>query len=355
MTRIRRYLWTAVLAPSLAVLGVLLALDVLFSYISELESLSGDYQALQALQFVVTTIPRRAHEFLPLAVLLGTLLGLGILASSGELTAIRAAGVSIMRLSWMVLRPAIVLLALGMLLGEYVVPDAERMAQTNRALAEGGDEILRSREGYWHREGNEFIHINAVETGGVLHGITRYRFDEDRALVDTRFSRRAIYQPEERHWFVQETRGSALRDDRVETYRLTSDIWETELTPEMLAIVVLDPDRLALSSLWEYAVYLERQGLEAGEYLLAFWQKLLMPVATLGMVLIAISFIFGPLREVSMGLRLTSGIMAGMLFHYGQQFSGHVSLVFQISPLLAALAPALFCVLLGVWLLLRVR
>ena len=355
MKQLRRYLWKAVLLPSLAVLGVLLALEVLFSYISELDSLTGEYQALQALQFVMTTVPRRAYEFLPLAVLLGTLLGLGMLASNSELVVIRSAGVSTLRISWMVLRPAIVLLAIGMAVGEYIVPHAERMAQTNRALAESGEQIVRSREGYWHREGNTFIHINAVEAGGVLHGITHYRFDEHRALVDTRFAPRAIYQSGEEHWVMEDVRGSTLEADGVGRYERNFDLWETELSPEMLAIVILDPDRLALRSLWEYSTWLERQGVEAGEYLLAFWQKLLMPLGTLGMVLIAISFVFGPLRQVSMGLRLTIGIVAGMLFHYGQRFAGHMSLVLDFSPLVAALAPVVLCTVLGLWLLVRVR
>ena len=99
MRLLRRYFWRAVLIPTLAILGIIVGLDCLFGFIYELEGLRGDYQAMQALQFILTTTPRRVHEYLPMAILLGTLIGLGLLANSGELSVIRASGVSTLKVS----------------------------------------------------------------------------------------------------------------------------------------------------------------------------------------------------------------------------------------------------------------
>lgn len=353
MTLLRQYLWRAVMIPTLLMLALLMLLDGLFSFVYELESLRNDYQAMQALQFVLTTLPRRVSDFLPLAILLGALVGLGLLANSGELTVMRAAGVSTERITWMVLRPTLLLLFAGLLISEYVVPHTEQIARSNRSLQESGGEALSSLSGLWHREGDEFIHISAVEPNGVLHGITRYRINEDQELVEIQFITRAIYQNNE--WTLEDIRGSRLQDRQVETWREEAGQWLIGLTPEVLSVIILKPEHLALSKLYDYASYLGQQGINAGEYLLAFWQKLSQPLATLGMVVIAVTFIFGPLRQVSMGLRLTAGIGAGLLFHYGQQFFGHMSLVFDVSPMWAALAPAAICLLAGVVLLQRVR
>ena len=352
MIRLRRYLWWAVLLPSLAVLGTILALDLLFTFVAELDNLRGDYGVLQALQYIFTTTPRRVHSFLPMAVLLGTLIGLGVLANNGELTVMRAAGVSPLHITGLALRPALLLLVCDLLLGEYVVPYSEQVAQSNRALAVGRGEEMRGRHGYWHREGNEFIHIQAAQPNGVLHGVTRYHFDGNE-LVDMQFIERAIYQGG--HWFVEGVHGSALSEEAVRPYQSESGVWESALTPELLSVLILSPDNLALSRLYSYAAYLSEQGLQPAEYLLAFWQKVLMPIATFGMVLVASAVMFGPLRQVTRGLRLTLGIMAGMLFHYGQQIFGHISLVFGISPLVAASLPPGLCLLAGVILLWRMR
>lgn len=351
MLRLRRYLWRAAMVPTLGLLVILVALNMLFGFIYELEWLRDDYQAWQAFLFVLTTSPRTVVDFMPMAILLGTLLGLGLLANSNELTVIRAAGVSTFRISWLVMRPALLLLAANLVIGEYVAPYTEQIAQSNRALAESGGEALRSKYGYWHREGNEFIHINSVQPNGVLYGVTRYRFDAAERLTESLFVERAIYQGD--YWSMQGIRGSRVESGEVEAYRRDSGIWYTSLTPQLLSIVILKPEHLALTKLAEYASYLSDQGLEAGEYLLAFWQKIMQPLATLGMVLIAVSFVFGPLREVTMGLRMTAGIAAGLLFHYGQQFFGHMSLVFDTSPIWAAALPAGACVAVALLLLVR--
>lgn len=353
MIILQRHIWRSVMLPCLAVLGVLMLLDALFSFVYELDSLRNDYQVWQAFQFVITTLPRRLAEFLPMAILLGTLVGLGLLANHGELTVMRAAGVSSGRIGWMALRPTLVLLVAGMLVAEYVSPYTEQVARSNKAMAESGGIGLASMSGLWHREGDEFIHISAVEPQGVLHGITRYRLGDDYRLVETQYIRRATFVGPE--WRTEDLRGSILTDERVETWRAETGEWLVRLTPDLLSVIILKPEHLAISRLFEYASYLEAQGLNASEYMLVFWQKLAQPLAVLGMVMIAVSFIFGPLRQVSVGLRLTAGIMAGMVFHYGQQFFGQMSLVFNLSPLWAAFLPAGLCLFAGVVLLGRVR
>lgn len=354
MKLLRRYLFRTVFAPAL-VCGLLLAgLDSLFRFVDELRSLGGGYQAIDALQYVVTLLPGRFTLFLPVAILLGALFGLGLLANSGELVVIRSAGPSLARLCWMVLRPVLVLLALGMLVGETVAPYASQMAESNRTLKQGGGDILRSNYGYWLRQDDEFIHINAVQPNGAIYGVTRLVFNNEHRLVESQFVQRAIYQGDG-HWVLQGVRGSRLGSDRVDAYQEQEGEWSNGLTPDQLAVVIVNPADLSLQRQWQYASYLKHQGLTAAEYLLSFWQKLFMPLATIGMVLIAISFIFGPLREVSMGGRLAAGIIAGLLFHYGQQFFGSLSLVFHASPFMAGFMPPAICIGIGVWLLRRVR
>src|SRR5690606_1728477 len=173
----------------------------LFTYIGELEDLEGDYGALQALLYVFLTLPRRLYDLLPMAALVGCLIGLGTLASNSELTVMRASGVSIGRIMGSVLKPLLALMIAGVLLGEYVVPYTENLADSRRALAVGSGSAVKSK-GLWHREGNDFIHINAVHPNGTLHGITRYRFDDERRLIEASFATRASV--EEEHWLLQE-------------------------------------------------------------------------------------------------------------------------------------------------------
>src|SRR5690606_40562962 len=96
--------------------------------------------------------PRRIYDYLPLAAFMGSLVGLGALANNSELVVMRAAGISTGRIVWAAMKPALVVVVIGLALGEYVVPHTERIAQTEKSLAKGTGEALSSREGFWHRE-----------------------------------------------------------------------------------------------------------------------------------------------------------------------------------------------------------
>jgi lipopolysaccharide export system permease protein len=351
MRQLDRYIGTSVLSSVLIVSLIVLGLDLLFAYINELDDLRGEYGALQALEYVVLTTPRRLYDLLPVAMLVGCLIGLGTLASNSELTIMRAAGISVARIIGAVMKPLVVIMVAGVLLGEYAAPYSESVAESRRAIAVGSNEAIRSR-GLWHREGEEFIHINAVQPNGVLRGITRYRFDDQRRLQEASFAVRARVQ--ESDWLLENVERTLFdvnghsRTDVLEQQR-----WEVGLSPELLRIVLLDPDVLPLRGLWRYQRYLAEQELNNSVYWLSFWRKLLQPVTTAALVFVAISFIFGPLRSVTLGQRVFTGVLVGFSFRIVQDLLGPSSLVFGFPPLVAVLAPILVLVVMGALLMRR--
>lgn len=351
MTRLDRYIGRSVFVSTLAVLGVLVGLALLFAFIDELGDLHADYGVAEAARFVLYSSPARLYELLPMAALVGCLIGLGTLASSSELTVMRAAGVSLGRIVWAVMKPLLVLMLAGLLIGEYVVPWTQEQAESGRSLAQGGGAAQTTKRGLWHRQGDEYVHINAVQPSGVLFGVTRYRFDGERRLLSASFARRGQYQGD--HWQLENVSTTLLHEDRSEVVKSPSERWDVELTPQLLGTVSVAPEALPLTGLWRYTSYLGEQGLNNARYWLAFWTKVLQPLVTISLVLLAISFIFGPLRSVTLGQRIFTGVLVGFVFRIAQDLLGPSSLVFGFSPLVAVLVPAGICALAGVWLLRR--
>ena len=240
---------------------------------------------------------------------------------------------------------------LGVLVGEYVAPYSENMAVSRKAIAVGSNEALRSK-GLWHREGNDFLHINAVQPNGVLYGVTRYRFDDQRHLLEASFASRATVQ--EHDWLMEDVRATRFAESGESTVTANlEERWNIHLSPELLRVVVLDADALPLTGIWQYQKYLADQGLDNQPYWLAFWKKLFQPLATAALVFVAVSFVFGPLRSVTMGQRLFTGVLVGFVFQIGQDLLGPSSLVFGFSPLIAVLLPIGLLVVLGSYLLRR--
>jgi lipopolysaccharide export system permease protein len=351
MVKLDRYIGTSVFFAILAVLGIIVGLAMLFAFIDELGDVEHSYGLLDAFYYVLLTMPRRIYEMLPMAALIGCLIGLGTLASNSELTIMRAAGVSVGRIVWAVMKPMLALMVVGILIGEYVAPWSENLAQANRALAQGGGDAQSAKHGLWHRQGDEFVHINAVQPNGLLYGVTRYHFDDERHLLTSSFARRALYQGD--HWQLEDVKTTRFLERSTEVSESASERWDVELSPQLLSTVVLAPDALSITGLWHYTQYLAEQGLNNGRYWLALWTKLLQPLVTMALVLMAISFIFGPLRSVTLGQRVFTGVLVGFVFRIVQDLLGPSSLVFGFSPLLAVLLPAAVCGLAGLLLLRR--
>ncbi|MCY1395972.1 Lipopolysaccharide export system permease protein LptG [compost metagenome] len=351
MGKLDRYIGKSVFLAILAVLGIILGLASLFAFIDEMSEISDTYTLMDAGSFVLLTAPRRLYDMLPMAGLIGCLIGLGSLASHSELTIMRSAGVSVGRIVWAVMKPMLVLMIAGVLIGEYVAPATENQAQAARSLAQGGGEAQTSKRGVWHRQGDEYVHINSVQPGGVLYGVTRYHFDHERRLQTSSFTRSAQFETD--HWKLIDVTTTHFRGNRTEVVKAAEERWDVALTPELLSTVVIAPESLSISGLWTYINYLADQDLNNERYWLAFWTKVLQPLVTAALVLMAISFIFGPLRSVTLGQRVFTGVLVGFVFRIIQDLLGPSSQVFGFSPLLAVALPATVCGLAGIWMLRR--
>lgn len=352
MRKITRYVFMSVFNAIALTLFVFLALFFIITLIDQLQSLRGNYTAYEALINVVLRMPEGLNTLIPFSCLIGCLAGLGTLATSSELVVIRAAGVSTKRIVWMSLRPALVFMLLQLLVSEYVVPYSEQMAVNRKAIATQSG-VKKSQQKLWNHETNEFMYFDAVLPNGIIYGLSRYQLNDEHQLVAASFTKQAIYQGD--HWQEEGVAITHIEKDSTRVENIPSRRWELRLTPDLLNVRVLDPDSLSLRNLFYYNHYLSEQKIENNDYSLAFWKKALDPLATASLVLIAISFVFGPLRSVTMGQRVFTGVMVGVAFLIAQKLFGPASLVFGFSPLLAVLFPILICLGIGVALLRKAR
>ncbi|PTQ89068.1 LPS export ABC transporter permease LptG [Agitococcus lubricus] len=355
MSRLSRYVSRVVLSATLIVLLLLTGLDLVFTFLAELEELKQNYQAPQALWYSLLSLPWRLCDMMPVASLIGGIVGLGLLANHSELTVMRAAGVSVWRIVAWVLQPIMLLVILSVAMTEYVVPRCQQLAEMNKAQALGHHYNQDELTGYWQKQDNTFVHIRQANIKGQLRDISFYQLNTQGQLVQTQVAAQAYYLGQQRWQLQSISQAQFAANGSATQQHLTNSIWRSELTPDFLALVTVSPEYLPPSRLYQYAHYLEGQGLAASSYFLEFWKKILAPLAAMSMVFVACSFIFGPLRSVTMGLRIILGILTGLGFRYLQDFSGYASLIYQFSPLIAASVPIIISMCWGIVALRRVK
>ena len=350
MNRLDRYIAVTVGGMILLASAGLVSLFAIFAFMDQLTDVKNDYTIATVAEYIGYSIPRIVYDTLPFAVLIGCLAGLGILASNNELIVMRSAGISTWQIARATLKPALVFVFLGLLLGELVLPDFERTARVIREDAMEAD--ISPRGGFWYREKNTFMHFTPINIQGDLRNINHYVLDDKQTLVQSIWAESASYSADS-GWLMQNVLISSPGRG-ITSQQLPTHVWETSLTPNLINTEILvEPAKMSIVQLYDKITYLHGQGLNASKFELGFWAKSFQPIASLSLVFIAISFIFGPLRETTMGMRVVSGLMIGIVFKFAQDLLSPASLVFGFSPLIATMIPILVCGGIGFYLLKR--
>ncbi|WP_201529121.1 LPS export ABC transporter permease LptG [Psychrobacter frigidicola] len=385
-----RYVKTnALLAIIAAILG-LWALQVLFSYLSELDSLSDTYTMSDALKYIFYRSPYFLEEFMPTGALLGAVVGLGLLANKSELIVMRAAGVSIYRIVGWVLQPALVFVLLALAINQFVLPHSNQLA--NEINDENSGSLVASVSGYWtvqprfkaadssdnvnnssdmasvQPDGNDILYIDYADVQGNIGEVKRWHLDNNGNLQTAvhaeggrYFGREAVNEasakPSEQYryeWQLSNMTKLTINEGFDSTQsEAASDTLSLPFAPESVYLLTREADSLSLTQLYEHRQFMRQQGKRSLTHELAFWQKLLSPLSILSLVIVACSFVFGSLRTHSLGLRIVVALLFGLLFSYVQDLVGFVSLATGFSPLLMVLLPIIGSTILGGYLIKR--
>lgn len=349
-----RYIGRTILQSILMTLFLLVSLSGIIKFVDQLRKVGqGDFTTLDAGIYAILNILKDVQIFFPMAALLGALLGLGALATRSELVVMQASGFTRLQIAGSVMKTAIPLVLLTVLIGEW---GHHKVNNTHVTIVQKimGNSLVSTNRGMWAKDGNQFIHINRIKSQNEMQGITLYDFNNDRKLETVRYASSATYDVDKKTWMLKQVEQSDLTDpQKITGKKQVSLEWPTRLTPEKLSVVALDPDALSISGLYQYVKYLKQSGQESANYELNFWKKIFAPISVAVMMLMALSFIFGPLRTVPMGLRVLTGISFGFLFYIVNEVSGRLSLVYGIPAVIAALVPGILFLTLSLWLLMK--
>lgn len=341
MQTLGRYLLREIL---LATGLVFLALIVLFSFFDLLHEMgdmkrSGEYGLAKVFLYVALNIPGHAYETAPIAALIGSLFAISRLVVNSEFTVMRASGFS----SWKV---AIYLGLLGLafslltlLNGELVAPWTEQVAQQIKLTATKSVVVQQFRSGLWSKDGNAFINAREVLPDATLKDVRIYQFDDKWHLLSASHSDSAKWLGNQQ-WQLANTTESRISADGVKMVTEKSQTWHTVLSPDILSVLLVAPEKMSTLTLYRYIQHLRSNKQKSSRYEIALWSKLFLPLATPVMMLLALPFAFHSPRSGGVSARVFLGILAGLAFHLANRLFGHLGLLNDWPPFLSALLPS---------------
>ena len=350
----KRYLIKQVILATLVVMGMMLVLVLITTLMGEFQDMGrGDYNFLQAFYYVLLRLPHNLYQFAPMLILLGGIIGLGVLTSHQELMVIRSSGFSLRHIVTAVSYSALLLIMLIMLIGEGLAPQWDHKAAIRKQNAENNGQAMITTSGLWLHQGDNFFHIDHVIDKKHLEGVRRYQFNSQHELLASYYAKTMDLQKGK--WLLREvvkTRFNAQQG--TQSSHLAEETWNFALNPSLLSVGSIEAEEMSLPALAKFSRHLIENGLHAAPFELAYWQRLLQPLAILVMLFLAIPFVLASPRSSARGLRLFFGILCGFAFYVSNAFLGQLSIIFQLPSFLAAALPILLFAGIGYLLLLRV-
>jgi lipopolysaccharide export system permease protein len=346
-----------------AVLFVMLALLVLFSFfdlMGELTEISkGGYRLQHAFLYVLLRLPGYIYEFMPIAVLIGTIYVLAQFASNSEFTIMRAASMSTVMAGSILARIGMVFVALTFLFGEVISPYSSKLAEKVKISTMGATIAQEFRSGLWTKDlvrangldgevtGSRILNVKEVLPDRSLRGMKVYEFDAEFHLAREVTAARAEYMGKNvwRLFDVIETafpKTLASKDmAAISSQKFASRDVVSEITPDILSVIFVDPDRMSAYDLAAYTRHLTDNKQDSDRYNIAFWKKITYPFATLVMMALALPFAYLHARSGGVSLKIFSGIMIGLVFYLFNSLFSHVGLLNTWPAPLTALAPSI--------------
>lgn len=334
-----RYILGTIIGAVALVIGVLLTLTALFMFIGQQEDVgTGNYGSLQVLRYVLLNLPAQFFEFVPVAALIGSLLGMGLLARHSELTVMRAAGIPVLRIGASMAFAGVLLMALALLVAEFLAPPATERARTQRAIDRYQSISYAGRGGAWVRDGNLILKADQRTGDGLLRGITVFEMTQANRLAGVGRAESAV-EREGGGWDLKGYVASAFGPEGVTTRKAQSRPLETAVSSAFLSMATADPMELSMRELRRGIGYLQANGGQTRAWEFAFWSIPARAAAIPFAVLLALPFLFGSLRSSGNGARATIGLLFGLAYYILQRMVQSGTMAFGLDPLLLAWLP----------------
>ena len=356
MKTLRRYITRQVLAATALVFAALLMLFAFFDLIQELGDLGkGRYSLWLALLKVTLSMPGHAYELFPVAALLGTLFALAQLVANSEYTVMRVSGVSAMSMVIAIMPLGLAFAMTCFVVGEFVVPFSETAAQKLLLQSRNTGVVAQEfRSGLWVKDYRSFVNVGQVSTDAVLSRVRIYEFDDQYRLESISEARTGDFRGGN-HWLLKDVVSTDFDGDRTSVRRDTEREWTSVLNPGILNVLMVVPERMSLTGLFNYIEHLRENGQATQRQEIALYGKITYPLAVVVMMILALPFAYIRARDGGISAKIFAGIMLGLGFHLASRLFGHLGLLNAWPPLFSAAFPTLLFLLAAFVMLYRVE
>ena len=351
-----RYIRKTLLSFTLVILLMWLGVYSFFTFLSEMNSIGQvNYTSLKAFRYIALLIPEVAYKHASPVILLGCVLGMGHLATTNQLIVLRISGMSIFKLTFLTMKSALIFVLAIIVIGEIFAPMASEEAERGRSKALDIAIASQSQEGFWIRDGGNFINVQTNIDGETFKDVTIIEVNSSNKISTIMTSE------------VAEFDGKSLDMKNTEIFsidgsNIIDDIYLEEGNPynktvsfdqDLIDSLKKEPEELTTWNIIKQIQFLSDNKLRSGIFEVELYKRLIKPVTLMAMILLAMLFVFGSTREVTLGRKIFFGVSLGLSFEMLSRIGGAIALNLDFDPVISTVLPTTVVIVIAITLLIR--
>ena len=340
-----RYIAKQVLVSIFSVLGILIIVVGLLDLVDEIKKISDDYPISLAFLYVILNTPQNIYEILPIATLMGSLIGLSKLSSTSELNAVKSSGLSFLKITSITLKTGLLIVVITFLIGEFIAPKGQQLANNIKNLSESTRLSMRNTDGIWIKSNSSFIHIAKVYPNKIVQEVSLYRFNNKQQLMESIYAEEGYYA--NGMWKMKNVTSTSFMKKDIEIETEAEATFQEFIDLDLFDIMIIKPNQMTLFQLKTYINYLKNNLMESKSYELAFWSKFSIPLSCLVMFLLTTPFVHSNIRSASFGKRIFVGILLGVTLFLFNQTLNKLSVIIDINPIVGSFLPLIILIILS--------
>ena len=351
-----RYIRKTLANFTLLVLVIWLGVYSFFNFISEMSSIGQvNYTTLEAFRYIALQIPEVAYKHASPVILLGCVLGMGHLATTNQLLVLRVSGISIFKLTVFTIKTALIFVIAVIAIGEIFAPIASDEAEKGRSIALGQSIASQSQEGFWIRDGENFINVQKNIDGKLFSDVTIIEVSSSNKISTVITSENATFD------------GKSLEMNNAEIFSIdgTKEFDNISLKEpnsynkivsfdqDLIDSLKKEPEDLTTWNIYKQIQFLSKNKLRSGIFEVELYKRLIKPITLVAMILLAMLFIFGSTRDVTLGRKIFFGVAVGLSFEMLSRIGGAMALSFDFNPVMSAILPTIVVIVIAITLLIQ--
>ena len=300
-------------------------------------------------------MPEVAYNQASPVILLGCVLGMGHLATTNQLLVFRISGASILRITGTTLKNALIFVIAIIAIGEAIAPMSSNFAELGRSNALGNNFVSTSQEGFWIRDGDNFINVKKNIDGKLFSGITVIKVNSSNKIESVIKSENAVFDGNSLD--MSGTEIFSIDDssvfDNISLKERNSYNKTVSFDQDLIDSLEKDSKDLTTWTIIKQIQFLSDNKLRSEVFEVELYKRLIKPVTLVAMILLAMLFIFGSTRDITLGRKIFFGVALGLSFEMLSRIAGAMALSFDFNPLMSAIIPSTLVLIISIILLIQ--